>query len=276
MDWFPVRIRGLAMSIKQMGIPAAGALTAAVLPALAIATGWRMAAAATGLLVLLIAVAFISLYHNAPRAVQSERRFNLATLKNIFHNRDLLITISWGTVFIGFQFTTLSYFMLFLIEELGLSAVMAGGMLAIAQVTSTIARVGWGAASDFIFHGRRIVVLAITGFLTALWMLGASFTGDGAPNFIIYIIAIVTGISNLSFHGVFHTLSGEQAEKGHVGTTIGVVSTVSHVSMMIMPPLFGYFVDIIGSYSQVWRAAAGLAFVCTLGLLVFGKERRDI
>ena len=34
MDWFPNRIRGLAMSIKQMGMPIAGALMAAVLPTL--------------------------------------------------------------------------------------------------------------------------------------------------------------------------------------------------------------------------------------------------
>ena len=54
IDWFPTRIRALAMSVKQMGVPIAGAITAAVLPALATVTSWRMAAAVTGLLVLVI------------------------------------------------------------------------------------------------------------------------------------------------------------------------------------------------------------------------------
>jgi MFS family permease len=275
MDWFPNRIRGLAMSIKQTGVPAAGALTAAVLPALALIWGWRISAASTALIILFTAIAFILFYHDAPRGIQPERKFNLTILKNILRNRDLFITIFWGAVFVGLQFSTLSYFVLFLIEELEWSPVIAGGMLAIAQVTSIIARVILGAASDFIFHGRRIAVLAITGFLTTLWMLGISVIDAGVPSIIVYSIAIAIGISTLSFHGVFHTLCGEQSEAGQIGMTIGLVGAVTHISMMIMPPLFGYFVDIIGSYSHAWRAAAGLALVCTLGLLVFGKERRD-
>ena len=89
---------------------------------------------------------------------------------------------------------------------------MAGGMLATAHVSSIISRVLWGAASDFVFNGRRIVVVAITGFITVLWMLGASLMGAGNPSAAVYLIAIVTGISTLSFHGVIITHIGEQAE----------------------------------------------------------------
>ncbi|MFC2052414.1 MFS transporter [Chloroflexota bacterium] len=112
IDWFPIKIRALAMSVKQMGVPIAGALTAAVLPTLAAAIGWRMAVSTTGLLVLVIAVAFILLYRDAPRGVQAAHKFNLATLKTILWNRALMITIIWGAIFVGFQFIVLSYFML--------------------------------------------------------------------------------------------------------------------------------------------------------------------
>jgi ACS family hexuronate transporter-like MFS transporter len=273
MDWIPRSIRGLAMSIKQMGVPIAGALTAALLPALTLALGWRMAAASTGLFILAIAITFILLYRDAPREIQTARKFNLTPLKNILRNRVLIITILWGAAFSGFQFTTLSYFMLFIIEEIGLSPIMAGGMLAIAQFSSIIARVAWGAVSDFIFHGRRIVVLAISGLLTVLWMLGASLTGAGINSAAVYLITIAIGISTLSFHGVFLTLIGEQAEAGQVGTTTGLTMTLSHIGMMVMPPLFGYLVDVTSSYSLAWRVAAASALVCTLALLVFGKEQ---
>jgi len=272
MGWFPNRIRSLAMSIKQMGVPIAGALTAAVLPALAILIGWRMAAAATGLLVLVTAIAFILLYHDAPRGIQAASKFNLTTLKTILRNRDLVITIFWGAALGGFQFIVLSYFMLFVIEDLEFSPVMAGGLLAIAQVSSIIARVGWGAVSDFIFRGRRIVVLAITGFLTVLWMLGASLTGVGVPSTTVYLITIAIGVSTLSYHGVFLTLIGEQADAGQVGTTTGLAMAVYHVSMMVMPPLFGYLVDITSSYSLVWTYTAAGALACTIALLAFGRE----
>ncbi|MFC1982797.1 MFS transporter [Chloroflexota bacterium] len=272
VDWFPSRIRALAMGFIQMGIPIGGALSAAVLPALAIATGWRMAAAATGLLVLVTAIAVILLYHDAPRGTQTVHKFNLANLKTILRNRSLVTTIFWGAAFVGLQFATLSYLMLFLIEELWLSPIMAGSMLAIAQFSSIIGRVLWGAVSDFLFRGRRIVVLAITGFLTVLWMLGASLTGIGVPSAVVYLITIAIGISILSFHGVFIILIGEQSEAGQFGMTIGLASAVYHVSMMVMPPLFGYLVDITSSYSLAWRAAAAVALVCTLALLTFGRE----
>ncbi|MFC1983331.1 MFS transporter, partial [Chloroflexota bacterium] len=272
MDWFPNRIRSLAMSIKQTGVPIAGTLTAALLPALAIVIGWRMAAASTGLLIFGTAIGFILLYHNAPREIQTVRKFSLTPLKNILRKRNLVITIFWGAAFGGFQFITLSYFMLFLIEELEWSPIMAGGMLAIAQFSSIIARVLWGAISDFIFHGRRIVVLAITGFLTVLWMLGASLTGVGVPSTNVYLITIAIGISILSFHGVFVTLIGEQADAGQVGTTTGLAMVVYHVGMMVMPPLFGYLIDITSSYSLAWRATAAVALLSTLALLALGRE----
>ena len=152
---------------------------------------------------------------------------------------------------------------------------VAGGMLAIAQVSSIIARVLWGAASDFLFRRRRIVVMAITGFITVLWMLGASLMGAGIPSAAVYLIAIIIGISTLSFHGVLMTHIGEQAEAGQVGTTIGVAGMTASLGKMIITPLFGYLVDISGSYSLVWRATAAVAFVSTLGLLGFGRERRQ-
>ncbi|MFC1981769.1 MFS transporter [Chloroflexota bacterium] len=275
VDWFPDRIRALAMSIKQMGIPIAGALTAVVLPVLSLAIGWRMATAVTGLLILAIAVAFISLYRDAPRGVQPAHKFNLATLKTILRNRGLVTTILWGATFAGFQFIALSYFMLFAIEELELSPIVAGGMLAIAQSSSIFARVMWGAASDFLFRGRRIVVLAITGFLTVLWMLGASLIGAGVPSAAVYLIAIAIGISTLSFHGVSVTLVGEQAEAGQVGTTAGVSAMMASSGRVVFTPLFGYLVDISGSYSLGWRVAAAVAFVSTLGLLGFSRERQQ-
>ncbi|MFC2002051.1 MFS transporter [Chloroflexota bacterium] len=272
MDWFPVRIRALAMSIKQMGIPIAGTVTAAILPALAIVIGWRMAAAVTGLLVLAIAISFIMLYHNAPRGIPTVHKFNLDTLKTMLRKRCLVATIIWGAILVGFQFTVVSYFMLFMIEELGLSPITAGVLLAIAQVSSMVTRVLWGAASDFIFQGRRMVVLAITGFITVLWMLGASLTSVGVPSITVYLLAIAIGISTLAFHGVFITLIGEQAEPGQVGVTIGVASMVNHATQVVMPPLFGYLVDISNSYSLVWRLAAAVVLACTLALLTFGKE----
>ena len=92
---------------------------------------------------------------------------------------------------------------------------------------------------------------------------------------VLILIAILIGISTLSFHGVIITHIGEQAEAGQVGTTIGVAAMMSSLGKMVITPLFGYLVDISGSYSLAWRAAAAVAFVSTLVLLGFSRERQQ-
>ena len=272
MDWFPGRIRAFAMSLKQTGFPIGGALTAFLLPIIAVAIGWRLATAATGLLVLVVAITFMLLYRDIPREKGDIHKFNFATLQTIFRNRPLMITILWGTLFMGLRFTVLTYFMLFLIEKLGYSTIVAGSLLAIAQVSSSVSRVAWGAASDFIFRRRRIPALAIIGFLTVLWMLGASWLTPEFPEIFAYFIAVVIGISILSYPGVLTALIGEQAEPGQVGVTVGLASMSNNAATLVMPPLFGYLVDTSGSYSLGWIITAGVALVCTLALLTFGRE----
>ena len=110
------------------------------------------------------------------------------------------------------------------------------------------------------------------GFLTVVWMLGASFIYLGVPKYILYLIAIFIGISTLSYPGVVTTLVGEKAGSQWVGVTVGASSMVNHVSQVVMPPLFGYLVDVSDSYSLGWRVTAAVALVPTLTLLGFVRE----
>jgi len=275
IDWFPGRIRALAMSVKQMGIPVGGALVAAVLPTLATVIGWRMAAAVTGLLILAIAIIFTLRYRDTAYVTEEVSKLDAATIIAILRNRSLVTAMFWGAMFVGFQFIVLSYLMLFAIEELGFSPTIAGGLLAIAQLSSIFARVFWGAASDFIFRRQRIVVLVIAGLLTVLWMMVASFIGAGVSSSLIYLVAIFIGISTLSFQGVHTTLIGEQAQTGQIGVTVGISSMLNNTSVMLTPPLFGYLVDITGSYRLVWRGTAVVALFFTLALLIFSRQRQS-
>ncbi|MFC2066500.1 MFS transporter [Chloroflexota bacterium] len=274
MDWVPGRIRGLAMSLKQTGPPIAGALAAAILPILALAVGWRMAAASMGILILFTAIAFLSLYRDAPRGKEAMHRLNISTLRVILQNRRAVTIAIWGGTFVGLQFTVLSYFILFLMEELQLSPIMAGGMLSIAQVSSIIARILWGSVSDFIFHRRRIAVLVIAGFMTVIGLLGASIMTADVPGSAVFLLAITIGTSTFSFHGVLTALIGETADTGQVGTTTGFSNTLMRTGTLVVPPIFGYLVDVSSSYSLSWRVAAGAALVSTLALLAFGREPR--
>lgn len=272
MDWVPTRIRALGMSLKQTGVPAGGALMAVVLPALTLVIGWRMAAASMGLLILAVAIVFLLLYREAPQNREAARKFDFSAMKDVFRDRSLVVSNVWATVITGVHFIALSYFMLFLVEKLQISPVMAGGLLAISQISSGVGRILWGAVSDFAFRGRRVAVLAITGFLTVTWLAGISLIGSGVSNVVLFSIAVLIGISALSYQGVFTTLIGELAGAGRIGVTAGVSNTMIRLGILVMPPLFGYVVDASSSYAVGWRVTAAVALVCTLGLLAFGRE----
>ena len=239
IDWIPERFRALSMSFKQAGFTLGGALAAAILPTLAILLGWRNAAAATGASVFIILVIYLMFYRDISRSSASTGKPNLATLSIFARNRSLMVTVIWGGIFAGLQHTIVGYFMLFLIEKLAISAVMAGGLLAIAQGSSVAARILWGAASDFVFKRRRIPILVIIGFLTAISLFGVSLLQLGAPRATQLILAVLIGVSTLGFHGVFTILVGELAGPRQAGMAVGVAATSFRFGMIIFPPLFG-------------------------------------
>jgi len=271
MDWIPGKVRGLAMSLKQTAVPVGGTFTAAILPALALAVGWRLSAALIGIPILLVAILFIPLYHNPSASNAVKPRLDFGAMIRLVHNRSLTITALWGAIYLALNYIILTYFMLFLMEEMQLSPFLAGGLLALAQVTSTFARILWGAVSDFIFHRRRLPVLIATGILATLALLGMSLLGTGFPDTSI-LLAIIIGISILSWQGVFTALIGEIADEGQVGITTGFANTMMRIAIVVMPPLFGYLVDASGSYELSWRVTALVAFLSTLTLFIFGRE----
>ena len=102
-------------------------------------------------------------------------------------------------------------------------------------------------------------------------MLGASIITIEVSSTVLYLAAIVIGMS-ISFHGVNAVLTGELAKAGQVGITTGVANMAYHAGMITLPPLFGFLVDISGSYSLAWRVFAGLALISSLALLAFVRE----
>jgi sugar phosphate permease len=66
MTWFDQSERATAMGAKQTGVPAGGVMTAVLAPSLVVVVGWRGALAALGLINLLFAFLFSSLWREPP------------------------------------------------------------------------------------------------------------------------------------------------------------------------------------------------------------------
>ncbi|MFC1872759.1 MFS transporter [Chloroflexota bacterium] len=275
--WIPNRILGFAMSFKQTGFAVGGAIAAAILPALSLIMGWRLAGGTISIIIVIVAIIFWIYYRDAPVKKDSPVIFSLGSfikdIKVMVRNRRLLICLSWGTIFGGLQWVFLSYFLLFLINNMGFSPILAGGMLALSQIINSVSRVFWGAISDLrIFRGNRIVILVIIGVISIFTLFSFSLLKPGASVLFIYILTITTGLSLLAWPGMLMTVSSEMTDQNKVGATVGLMVTFYRLGVVIIPPIFGWLIDTSNSYQAGWQMAAGLALISTLILIIFGRQ----
>ncbi len=253
MDWVGPKRRGTAMSVKQAGNPILGALAAALVPMLAVGFGWRFAAVALGGFIAAGGILILALYRDKPGTVSRKgpRTSFFAGMGKVMRDRDISLAVSFGFPMVGAQVATLTYFILFLNDELGVPVIVAGGMLAILQVANIVMRIGWGVISDTLAKGRRKPVLFFAGSMTALVLLIVSLLPEGAPTWALVLIAIALGGTATSWVSVHSVLLTELSDPSQVGITIGYASTVSRTGIVIAPPLFGFIAD-TASYQAAW------------------------
>jgi sugar phosphate permease len=259
--WFPPRVRGLAMGLRQTSIPIAGVLAAATLPAIALALGWRgalgIAALISGLSALLVAVG----YHDPPdrsSVVPHHERAGLAAFPALIRDRSLVASTMLGPILVAGQWTVVPYLGLYLYERFGWSVTEAAAYLALAQVGGVVGRIGWGVASDPIWHGRRKPALALIPPVGALGALGLAALSHDTPAWLVGALAVVMGATVIGWNGLLLAYIAEQAGPHRAGTAIGLSVSIVFLGAVVYPPLFGWLVDRAGSYQPAWLILAVL------------------
>lgn len=274
--WFPPRIRGLAMGLRQTSIPLAGVLAAATLPLLAAALDWRGALAAAAGLGGLSALIVWALYRDPPeRDVPSSHaaRAGRSTVRALLADPSLAATIALGPVLVAGQWTVVPYLGLYLYERFGWSVAEAASYLALAQLGGVIGRIGWGLASDLLWHGRRKAVLALLPPLGAAGALGLAVLPAAAPPPLVGALAILMGATVIGWNGLLLAYVAEQAGPQRAGTAIGLSVAVIFLGAVVVPPVFGGLVDRLGSYGPAWTV---LAAVLLAGLVLFPAMREPV
>jgi MFS transporter, ACS family, hexuronate transporter len=285
LNWFPPRARATAMGVKQMGLPVSGVVAASILPGLALVLGWRSAVAIPGLFIVTAGILAALFYRAAPgelTVARSSVGFKQA-VGVMLRNRALLMICLICFCFLVVQLAMISYLAVYFNEVALLDAVpdgstrivAAGGFLAICQIGGAIARVGWGVVSDRLFHGRRAVVLAIIGALTALMALLFSSLSAGCPLWALGLFAFGFGVAAVGWNGVYNALLTETVGNEYAGTGVGLTMTLTELGTISGPPVFGLVLDVTGSYQVAWLFLATMAAVGTLvALQVTRMEKR--
>src|SRR5262245_5438986 len=201
----PPKYFSLIFSIKQTGVPAGGALAGLLVPTLILAFGWQWGAAAIGGACLALAVgisAFRAHYDRDldPRAPVSLRSA-FAPVGLVFGDRRLRELCVAGFVYGGVQITLVTYLVTFLVESFALSLVIAGLVMAMAQVASVTGRIAWGILADRKL--KRRTMLGLLGVGMGLSALVALAAGPQWPVWLLCVYASVFGATAVGWNGVY-------------------------------------------------------------------------
>ncbi len=255
VGWFPLRERGLAMGVRQSGLPVGGFVAAAVLPWLANALGWRAALAiAGGACVSCGLVTYLAM----PRSDGLDLPGPAAD-GGPLPRRQLVMATVTGSCLIFCQLAFTGYLPLYMVDEFGWERGEAARLLLVVHTGGVAGRLGWGWLSDRTFRGQRVppLLLVIAGgalFLTALAFLDSA-ASVGWP--VAAGMALAGGLTLLGWNALVSAQLAELAGP-RTAQVMGLSLTSLFACSMVAPPLFGQAAESLGGYGPAWAAMIAL------------------
>jgi len=259
--WFPSRDLGLAVGIKQGGVPACSALIAALLPLVCVAYGWRASFVVAALIAALTLAVMLAVYREpaggplvksaAPPRLRdvldpaAETKYRVIGFAGLAHGA---LTVSLVNFFVP------------MLRDQGISPVQAGAYLAAAQFLSIFIRPLVGIGSDRFRHGSRTQFLGayilLGGALVALWPLIA---GGGIGVGTLVGSAIALGLTN-SWSGLYYTVAAEIGGPARVGVSVGFCAFANSLGTAGGPMAYGWLADMTGTWTY------GLLAMCLFSM----------
>jgi len=261
--------RGLAMGIRQCGVPLAGVLGSLLLPALALHFQYRGALAGAGLLTLISCWIASALYRE-PAQLHGEhvsvRAMLLEMLQISREGRLILLTLTSMILICG-QFALMGFLTLTLVHHAAYALSTAVGIFTLSQLAAIGGRLAWGWLSDNFFAGSRTVPLAVVGLLVALVAFAVSEIGPATPYWVAALLGVGLGFTAEGWLGLsvigFAEIGGEE----HCGSALGVGLTWTLLAAVLTPAIFGAIVQAQG-YDVAWRWLAWLEAAAAIPALL--------
>lgn len=261
-DRTPERIRGFIFSLKQTGVPIGGALAGAIIPALIVLAGWKIAAVSVGLACLALAVAIQPYRAAVDFAQHFDRPVKPASLLEplrivLGHPRLREMAFASGS-YSGMQACLSTFLVVYLSQRIGLSIAAAGAALATAMTAGIIGRILWGIVADNWVKPRTLLGIlgvvmsagaALTAALTATWPLAA-----------VFVVSFIYGGTAIGWNGVYLSEVARIAPAGRAGAATGASLAMTYAGVVFQPMLFWGIVAASGSYAAAFIAAACLTF----------------
>ena len=269
IGWFPRHRRGLAMGIRQMSQPLGTALAALTVPPIAAAGGiaaylW-FAAAVTALMtiVCVLLVRNPSPAEAAPSLVPTaeddgvrgsagaeetdrvRQSGGAASAGNPYRSDAFLWRIHVvSALLVVPQFAFSTYGLIWLIADQGVSAAMAGGIVAAAQLTGALGRLVVGGASDAL--GTRVGLIRVIAVAACALTAGLALVSLTSLPVIASIVFVLASTVSVADNGLAFASVAEAAGPRWSGKALGAQNTGQFAVSALVGPGLGALITVLG------------------------------
>jgi len=269
--WFGPSQRGLAMGIRQAGLPLGGVLAAAVLPAVARASGLRMSLVVGALAALLGAAAFMGLYRRplappaaypvraVPVEVQSTRQRPFAAGWRLLRAPAISELVLSGMCMVSVHGAVAMLAVSYLNTASSIASGPAALVYAGVQAMGAVGRIGLAAFSDRRWGGRHSTVRA--SMVAAIGGMALLMTTAGRVPAVAVAAFLWLGFFGIGWYGPWVAHLVESAPPDRTGFALGSVMAVNQVAVVAAPPLLGLLNDATHSFTPVWGVLCLLAAI---------------
>lgn len=265
------RQRPLIFSIRQTGNQIGAMLGSLILPLIALSTP----IAGYGLIAGLGILAAIGLGFMSPRydpIARGEGR-SLALVDAIglvWDNPRLRALAVLSIPFSAMQLGLNAFLVTFAVEQLALSHIFAGVLLAIAQAGGLIGRLFWGLVATRKASSRTLLIGIGFGMTTAALTLVLG--GPLMPFGVLSATAFLFGLTASGWNGVFLAEVARLAPPDRVAEVTGAVLTASYAGLLMGPAII-VAAAMVGTLKLSYGILAVLACAATIQLLRADHDR---
>jgi MFS family permease len=265
----------LTFSIKQTGVPLGMALGGALLPALALAAGWRGALLATASIGVVVALAAQPARRTLDAHRQDARPMSwhsiVEPLRLVLQTRALRELSLVGLAFAAVQVCLTSYLVVFLHESLEWTLIASGLALTCATIGAVIGRIAWGIVADrWLPPVRTLTLIGLAAAFCGVLLAAAT---TAWPAWVVLPLAAVYGGMAIGWNGVQLSELARRCPPGMAGAVTGASGFVTFAGVVAGPPVFAALAGAFASYRAGFLAAAAVSGLVGLGLLVGNRNQ---
>jgi MFS family permease len=278
-SWFGTSRRGLAMGIRQAGLPLGGVLAAAVLPALAASAGWRATLVAGAVVAFLGAITFTTVCRrpplpqtSTPAAAETSTGTESGGRLRLLREPAMVRILVSGTSLVAVHSGIGALTVLHLHETASLAPGTAALVFVAVQAAGAAGRICLAAWSDrsrsgtsatrhhrFDRSGRYSAVLVC--LVAVIAGLVALATPAGQSPVAASLLFVWLGFFGIGWYGPWVAHLAESAPPGRTGFALGSAMAVNQIAIILTPPALGLLKDVSHGFAPAWGLLAALSAV---------------